>query len=199
MALIRRPSRADAEEAVRTIISFIGDDPKRPGLKDTPKRVIKAWEKDWGLGYNSRYIREQNRSILGGQFVDGAEQADEMVVLTDIRFDSFCEHHLALFSGSVDVGYIPRGVILGLSKLTRVVALYSKRLQVQERLTNQIANFINDHCKPIGVGVIVRASHSCMSSRGVHQPTVTAQTSALRGEMLEKPEVRDEFLRLVGR
>lgn len=196
-----KPSRQSALEAIKTLIAYIGDNPDRPGLEKTPERVIKAWEEDWGLGYNHEYERLQKLSILGAQFDDGAEQYDQMITVRKIRFVSHCEHHLAEFSGTADVAYIPRkkGRILGLSKLVRVVNLFSKRLQVQERLTSQIADFIHQECKPIGVGVVIRATHSCMCSRGVKQYQTEAVTSALRGQMLTRPEVRDEFLRLVGR
>lgn len=194
----KKPSREDALEAVRTLISFIGDDPDREGLKKTPERVIKAWEEDWGLGYNQLYLTDRQNSIFLAQFEDGAEKYSEMVIVKDIRFVSHCEHHMAPFEGTIDIGYIPNKRILGLSKLVRIVELYSHRLQVQERLTNQIADFI-ELCKPIGVGVVVRATHGCMISRGVKQFETEAVTSALRGEMLTKPEVRDEFLRLVGK
>lgn len=195
----KKPTEEQARQAVRTLISWIGDDPDRAGLLDTPKRVLKAWKKEWGAGYRRSYIRIQRASILKGQFNDGAERVNEMVAVTGIQFHSFCEHHLAVFNGQVSIAYIPNGKILGLSKLARVVDLFSKRLQVQERLTNQIADFINKECCPIGVGVVIRASHSCIGSRGVHQPGVEAVTSALRGEMYTRPEVRQEFLKLVGR
>jgi GTP cyclohydrolase I len=195
-------NRAQAIDAVRMLIRFIGEDPDRPGLKDTPERVIKAWENTWGIGYNRKFIQEQTLSILGAHFDDGAENYNQMICVRGIKFFSHCEHHLAEFHGSVDCAYIPNKMnpkILGLSKLGRVVNMFSRRLQVQERLTNQIADFLQIHCKPQGVGVVVRATHSCMTSRGIQQPTTEAVTSALRGEMLTDQAVRDEFLRLVGR
>jgi GTP cyclohydrolase IA len=196
-----KPSRQLALKAIRTLIAYIGDNPDRPGLKKTPERVIKAWEDDWGIGYNSFYESNQRNSILNAQFDDGAEQYDQMICVRSIRFHSHCEHHLAEFSGTVDIAYIPskKGKILGLSKLVRIVEIYSKRLQVQERLTAQIADFIDNNCKPLGVGVVIKAKHGCMLSRGVRQSETIAVTSALRGEMIKKQEVRDEFLRLVGR
>ena len=165
----------------------------------TPERVIKAWEQDWGIGYNPKFIRQQVKSILGAQFEDGAENYDTMIVMKKIRFTSHCEHHLAPFSGTVDIAYIPsrNGRILGLSKLARIVNLFSRKLQVQERMTTQIADFIQIHCKPLGVGVIVKATHGCMCSRGVRQFDTEAVTSALRGEMLTEQSVREEFLSLV--
>lgn len=195
----KKPNREQALKAVCTLLSYIGEDITREGLIKTPERVIKAWEQDWGIGYNKQYIQEQTLSILGAQFNDGAENYDTMVVVKKIRFTSHCEHHLAPFSGTVDIAYIPQKNerILGLSKLARIVNLFSRRLQVQERMTTQIADFINIHCKPLGVGVIVKATHGCMCSRGVRQFDTEAVTSALRGEMLTQQEVREEFLSLV--
>lgn len=192
-----KPSQEEAEEAVRVLIRFIGDDPNRPGLQKTPYRFVKAWANEWGAGYDSSYVKYQTNSILNGQFE--SENHSQLIAVRKIRFSSHCEHHLAEFSGSVDVAYIPRkkGRILGLSKLVRVVDVFSKRLQVQERLTDQIADFIDINCKPLGVGVVVRATHGCIITRGVHQHETVAVTSALRGEMLTKPEVRAEFLQLV--
>lgn len=161
--------------------------------------MIRAWENDLALGYNKKYVKEETDSILNGQFDDGAEEASELIAVKDIPFYSCCEHHMLIFTGRVSIGYIPNGRILGLSKLVRIVNIYSRRLQVQERLTNQIADFIDKHCSPIGVGVVIRASHSCMEARGVSTHGTEAVTSALRGEMYTKPEVRNEFLKLVGR
>lgn len=194
-----KPDAAEAVIAVRTLLKYIGEDPDRPGLLDTPLRVIKAWKHDWGLGYDTAFVKNQTTSIFRGQFDDGAENYNQMIAVRKIRFTSHCEHHMAEFSGTVDIAYIPRrkGSVLGLSKLVRIVELYSKRLQIQERLTNQIADFLDNNLKPSGVGVIVRATHSCMCSRGVHQYEPIAVTSALRGEMMTEPEVRAEFLQLV--
>ena len=198
--LIAVPSQQSAIEAVKTLISYIGDDPSREGLKKTPERFLKAWRGGGGGGYQPTYVLSQQKSILKGQFADGKEGYSEMIAVQKIVFTSHCEHHIAQFVGTADVAYIPApgGRILGLSKLVRVVDMFSKRLQVQERLTAQIADFIEEHTKPLGVGVVVRAKHSCMCSRGVKQPDTLATTSALRGEMMRKHEVRDEFLRLVG-
>lgn len=194
-------SEEEALKAVRTIIKYIGDDPNRGGLEKTPARVLKAWKNDWGLGYDKNYIAAQTASILNGQFDDGAENYSEMILVRNIKFHSNCEHHLAPFGGTCVVGYIPRkkgGRILGLSKLVRVVDMFSRKLQVQERLTKEIADFINEKCKPLGVGVIMKATHGCMLTRGVRQDNTDAITSALRGEMYTKPEVRAEFLHLAG-
>lgn len=193
-------TREQAIEAVKTLLAYIGEDPDRQGLKKTPERVIKAWENDWGLGYDTSYVQGQIDSITGGRFDDGAESYDAMITVQNITFTSHCEHHMAPFSGTAAIGYIPKkkGPILGLSKLVRVVEMFSKRLQVQERLTTQIADFIQEYCKPIGVGVVLKSTHGCMITRGVKQFDTFATTSALRGEMYSKREVRDEFLRLVG-
>lgn len=197
----KTPSYSQALEAVSTLIRWIGDDPARQGLIGTPDRVLRAWKDDWGIGYSEEYKEVQKESILRGQFNDGSENYNQMIAVRKIRFTSHCEHHMAQFSGTVDIAYIPRkkGPVVGLSKPVRIVDLFSRRLQIQERLTNQIADFLNDNLKPDGVGVIIRATHSCMCSRGVRQYETEAITSALRGEMLSEPEVRDEFLRLVGR
>ena len=193
-------TREDALAAVRVLLLWIGDDPNRKGLLDTPGRVIRAWEKDWGLGYNKEWLAEQEASILKAQFEDGAEQQDGMILVRKIPFTSCCEHHMALFTGTATVAYIPSkgGSILGLSKLVRIVNMFSRRLQVQERLTSQIADFLDEKCNPIGVGVVITATHSCMTSRGVRVHETDAVTSALRGEMLTKPEVRAEFLKLIS-
>lgn len=195
----KKPTRQDVLDAVRCLIAYVGENPDRPGLLKTPERVVKAWEQDWGIGYNERYIKEQTKSILNGQFDDGAEDYSEMICVQNISVASHCEHHLAEFNGIAHVAYIPSkgGRILGLSKLSRVVNLFARRLQVQERLTNQIADFIQEHCSPVGVGVVIKATHSCMISRGVHEHNTVAVTSALRGEFLDKPDVKEEFYRLV--
>ena len=196
---IYRPSREEALQAVKTLITYIGDNPNRPGLEKTPERVIKAWEQDWGRGYSSSFIAEQTLSILGAEFDDGAENYNQMISVKNIKFTSHCEHHLAEFNGYADIAYIPskeKAKILGLSKLARIVNMFSKRLQVQERLTNQIAEFLQIHCKPQGVGVVIKAKHSCMCSRGVRQDNPLAITSALRGDFLTDPAVRAEFLAL---
>lgn len=190
-----------ALKCVRYLISFIGENPDREGLIKTPERFLNAWKNDWGRGYDKKWEVEQIKSILNGQFGDGAEDYDEMICVRGIDFHSKCEHHMADFNGICDIAYIPakNGRILGLSKLPRIVELYARRLQVQERLTKQIAEFINKYCKPIGVGVVIKARHSCMCSRGVKQHGTEAITSKLFGEFLTEPEVRSEFLRLSGR
>lgn len=178
------------ESVVRDLLQIIGEDPSREGLRETPARVIKAW-RHWCQGY------EQDPKDVLKTFEDGAEGCDEMVVVKDIELYSHCEHHMAPFFGVAHVAYIPRQRIVGLSKLARVVDIYSQRLQVQERLTNQIAKSIFEVLDPLGVGVVVEAKHFCMCSRGVGKQGSTTVTSALRGVFKDRPEVRQEFLNLV--
>jgi GTP cyclohydrolase IA len=174
------------------LLHAVGEDPQRPGLLETPERVMKAW-RHWCGGY------QQDPATVLKTFEDGAELCgDEMVVVRDIELYSHCEHHMAPFFGVAHVAYIPDKKIVGLSKLARVVDIFSRRLQVQERLTNQIANTINDVLQPIGVGVVVEARHFCMCSRGVGKQRSTTITSALRGAIKEKPAARAEFLSFVG-
>lgn len=179
------------EGLIRGLLRMVGEDPNREGLRETPARVIKAW-KHWCSGY------EQHPHEILKTFEDGAEGTDEMVIVRDIQLYSHCEHHMAPFYGKAHVAYIPNKRIVGLSKLARVVDVYAHRLQVQERLTNQVADAINDVLEPIGVGVIVEATHFCMCSRGVNKQGSTTVTSALRGAMKTKPEARAEFLLLAG-
>lgn len=169
----------------------IGEDPTRPGLQETPLRAAKAWG-DWTAGYSV------DPASLLKTFDDGAELCgDEMVIVRDIEFYSHCEHHLAPFFGRAHVGYIPDGKVVGLSKIARVVDAYAKRLQVQERLTNQIAECIDGTLAPKGVGVMMQATHFCMCSRGVGKQSSTTITSALRGAMRTIPAARAEFMSLV--
>lgn len=177
------------EDSFVRLLQFVGEDPKRGGLLETPARMAKAW-KHWTGGYGL-----DAASILKC-FEDGAEKADEMVLVKDIPFYSQCEHHLAPFFGTVTIGYIPNGKIVGLSKLSRLADMFARRLQVQERLTNQIADAIEQHLGAKGVGVIVRARHMCMESRGVCQQGHHTVTSALRGVMREQAETRAEFMAL---
>lgn len=180
----------EAETLIIRLLEYIGEDPNREGLRETPRRVLEAW-KEWGQGYG-----EDPTSILK-TFRDGAEDCgDEMVVVHNIPVVSKCEHHLADIIGIAHVGYIPNKKIVGLSKLARVTDLFSRRLQVQERLTNQIANAIHSTIDPKGVGVIIRASHACMSTRGVKVHGSLTTTSAMRGALLDKPAARAEFLAL---
>jgi GTP cyclohydrolase I len=176
-----------AHDAVVRLLQHIGEDPTREGLKDTPDRVIKAW-KEWAQGYN------QDPAAILKTFEDGA--TDEMVIVHNVPVISRCEHHLADIIGHAHVGYIPNGRIVGLSKLARLVDVFARRLQVQERLTGQIADALQNHLQPLGVGILVRAAHHCMSTRGVRVHGSVTTTSAMRGALMEKPEARAEFLTL---
>ncbi len=186
-----RPSREEAEDAVRTLLRWAGDDPAREGLVDTPARVTKAYG-EWFRGYD-----EDPAAILKRTFeeVDGY---DEMVVLKDIRFESFCEHHMAPIIGKAHVGYIPTDRVVGISKLVRLVDAYGKRLQVQEKLTAQIANTLQEVLKPRGVAVVMEGEHHCMSTRGVHKHGVTMVTSRMMGIFKSNDITRQEFLKLIG-
>ena len=179
------------EILIRELLKRLGEDPSREGLLETPKRVIKAWD-HWTNGY-----KMQAADVLK-TFEDGAEGTDEMVIVRDIQLYSHCEHHMAPFFGKAHVAYIPNKRIVGLSKLARVVDIFAHRLQVQERLTNQIANALHDNLDPIGVGVVIEATHFCMCSRGVNKQGSTTVTSALRGAIKDKPEARAEFMALAG-
>lgn len=175
------------EEIVTRLFQYIGEDSKREGLRETPQRFLRAW-REWTTGY------AQNPAEILKTFVDGSEGVDEMVVVKDIPFYSHCEHHLAPFFGTATIGYLPNKKIVGLSKLGRLVQVYAKRLQVQERLTCQIADAINTHLHPLGCGVIIRARHLCMESRGICQQGHYTVTSALRGVFKSEDSARQEFL-----
>lgn len=176
-------------ELVRGILAEIGDDATREGLAETPARVVKAWS-TWFSGYG-----QDPKDILK-VFADGAEGVDEMVIEVDIPFYTHCEHHMAPFFGLASVAYIPDGKVLGLSKMNRLVDLFARRLQVQERLTNQIADAMEELLKPKGVGVLIRARHLCVESRGIKHRGCSTTTSALRGVMKTEPDARHEFLTL---
>jgi GTP cyclohydrolase I len=182
-----RPSRHAAEEAVRTLIRWAGDDPEREGLVDTPERVTRAYA-EWFEGYDldPAAILQRTFEEVGGY--------DEMVVLRDIPFESCCEHHMAAIQGTVHIGYLPGNRVVGISKLSRVVDAFAHRLQVQERLTAQIADTIDEVLKPRGVGVIVKGTHACMSSRGVRKHGVSMVTSRMLGAFRDDPATRQEFL-----
>jgi GTP cyclohydrolase IA len=180
---------ASGHDIVTRLFQYIGEDPKREGLKETPARFLNAW-KEWASGYGA------DPSEVLKSFEDGATGYDEMVIVHNIPVISKCEHHLADIIGHAHVGYIPNGKIVGLSKLARVVDIYARRLQVQERLTVQIADAIVKHLDPKGVGVVIRASHGCMSTRGVRVHGNATTTSAIRGVLFEKPEARKEFFDL---
>lgn len=179
-----------AEDIPTRLLQYISEDPKRGGLVETPKRYLKAW-RFWTSGYG-----KDPKDILK-TFKDGADQYDEMVLVKDIPFYSQCEHHLAPFFGTASVAYIPDGCIVGLSKLSRLVDMYARRLQVQERLTNQVAEALDEHLKPLGVAVVINARHMCMESRGVCQQGHSTTTAAMRGVFKENAETRAEFLELI--
>lgn len=177
------------ENNIRRLLQFVGDDPSREGLLETPHRVAKAW-RHWCGGYG-----KDPRAILK-VFEDGAEKHDQMVTVRNIPIYSHCEHHLAPIFGTVTISYIPNGRIVGLSKLSRLADMYARRLQVQERLTDQIADALFEHLHAKGVGVIIKARHMCMESRGICQQGHYTVTTALRGAMKDEPDTRAEFLRL---
>lgn len=179
-----------AEDIGIRLLQFIGEDPNREGLKETPARFLKAW-KEWTSGYS------QDIASLFKDFGDGAEDYDEFVLVDPIPFYSHCEHHLAAIFGTVHIAYIPKGRIAGLSKFCRLVDVFARRLQVQERLTVQIANGIVEALAPLGVGVVIRARHFCMESRGAKKPGVETTTIALRGCIKEEPASRAEFLSMI--
>ncbi|MDH5188092.1 MAG: GTP cyclohydrolase I FolE [Rhodospirillaceae bacterium] len=186
-----RPSRDEAEQAVRTLIQWAGDDPEREGLLDTPARVVRAYE-EYFQGYNA-----DPEEILKRTFEE-VEGYDEMVLLKDIRFESHCEHHMAPIIGKAHVAYLPKNRVVGISKLARVVELYAQRLQIQEKMTAQVAGAINDVLQPDGVAVIIEAAHQCMTCRGVHKPGVTMVTSKMLGAFRENQATRREFLSMVS-
>ncbi|MBL8700949.1 MAG: GTP cyclohydrolase I FolE [Alphaproteobacteria bacterium] len=186
-----RPSREEAEDAVRILLRWAGDDPAREGLLGTPDRVVRAYE-EWFAGYSEDPVEILQRTF---EETDGY---DEMVVLRDIRFESFCEHHVAPIIGVAHVGYLPANRVIGISKLARIVEVYAKRLQIQEKMTAQIANAINNVLMPRGVAVVVQATHQCMTTRGVHKPGVDMITSQMLGVFRENIGTRREFLAMIG-
>lgn len=189
--IIDRPSREEAEEAVRTLLRWAGDDPNREGLLDTPKRVTKAYG-EWFRGYSEDPVDMLQRTF--GE----VEGYDEMVVLRDIRYESYCEHHMAPIIGVAHIGYIPTDRVVGISKLARVVDAFAKRLQVQEKMTAQIAQSLFDVLEPRGVAVVLEGEHHCMSTRGVHKPGVSMVTSTMLGEFRQDRSLRKEFLNTIG-
>ena len=178
------------EENVRELMKAVGENPDRGGLEETPQRVVKAWQ-EWCSGYG------KDPAKILKVFEDGAEHYDEMVIVKEIPFYSHCEHHMAMFFGTATIGYLPNGRIVGLSKLNRLVDMYARRFQVQERLTNQIADAIEKYLMPLGVGVVLKARHMCMESRGVNQQGHQTVTSALRGNIKMKADSRAEFMGFV--
>jgi len=187
----RRPSRAEAERAVRALIEWAGDDPRREGLAGTPARVAKAFE-EYFSGYGTDPIELLQRTF---EETDGY---DEMVVLKDIRFESHCEHHLAPIIGKAHVAYLPQKRVVGISKLARLVEVYAKRLQIQEKMTAQIANTLDEVLQPKGVAVVIEAAHQCMTTRGVHKPGVAMVTSRMLGAFRTDASTRREFLAIIG-
>ena len=184
-------TRKAAEEAVRTLLRWAGDDPGREGLRDTPARVVSAY-RDWFSGYESDpsdYLRRTFEEVGG---------YDEMIVLRDIAFESHCEHHIAPIIGRVHIGYLPTDKVVGISKLARVVEGYARRFQVQEKLTAQVAACIDEVLRPRGVGVVVDAVHQCMTTRGVHKRGVSMITSRMTGTFREDARTRAEFLQFIG-
>lgn len=187
-----RPNREQAEKAVETLIRWAGDEPAREGLKDTPHRVVKAYE-DWFKGYKVDPFKFLERTF---EEVDGY---DELIVLRDITFESHCEHHMAPIIGIAHVGYLPDHKVVGISKLARVVETFARRLQVQEKMTAQIAQCIESVLKPRGVGVVVDAVHQCMTTRGIHKSGVSMVTSQMLGTFRKDARTRAEFLQMIGK
>lgn len=187
-----RPDRAAAEEAVRTLIQWAGDDPNREGLLDTPARVVRAYE-EFFAGY-----LEDPVQILSRTFSE-VEGYDEMIVMQDIRFESHCEHHMVPVIGKAHVAYLPDRRVVGISKLARLVDIYARRLQIQEKMTVQIADTLNEVLQPKGVAVVIEAAHQCMTTRGVHKPGARLVTSRMLGAFRSDSATRREFLAIIGR
>ncbi|MDB9985498.1 GTP cyclohydrolase I FolE [Pelagibacterales bacterium] len=188
--LVKKPSNAEAEKAVRTLISFVGEDPNREGLLDTPKRVVKAYQ-DWYGGYN-----QDPKEVLNKTFSE-IEGYDEIIMLKDIRVESHCEHHMAPFIGSAHVAYLPNKRVVGISKLARITRIFSKRMQVQEKLTAEIANCLQEVLKPRGVAVVIEAQHECMTTRGINEPGISMVTSQLLGKFRTDASTRKEFYSMI--
>jgi GTP cyclohydrolase I len=186
-----RPSQTDAEEAVRTLIRWAGDDPRREGLLETPARVARAY-KEFFRGYGV-----DPEGVLKRTFEE-TDGYDEMIVLKDMRFESHCEHHMAAIIGRAHIAYLPSKRVVGISKLARLLDVYAKRLQIQEKLTAQIANTLNEVLQPRGVAVVIDASHQCMTTRGVHKPGTSMVTSRMLGAFRSDASTRREFLAFIG-
>ena len=191
VAAPRRPTREQAEEAVRVLLRWAGDDPAREGLRGTPGRVTRAFE-EYFTGYQSDPVEQLQRTF------EETNGYDEMVVLKDIRFESHCEHHLAPIIGRAHIAYLPNRRVVGISKLARLVDVYAKRLQIQEKMTAQIATTLADVLRPKGVAVVIEAAHQCMTTRGVHKPGVSMITSHMLGAFRTDPSTRREFLAHIG-
>ena len=186
-----RPAREEALAAVRTLIRWAGDDPAREGLRGTAERVVRSFEQSYG-GYAIDPVGLLQRTF------EEVEGYDEIVLLRDIRFESHCEHHMMPIIGTAHVAYLPDRRVVGISKLARVVEAYAKRMQIQEKMTAQIANTINDVLKPQGVAVVIEATHQCMTTRGIHKPGSTMVTSRMLGRFRNDQRTRREFLSLIG-
>ncbi|HEX2580858.1 MAG TPA: GTP cyclohydrolase I FolE [Dongiaceae bacterium] len=186
-----RPSQKEAEDAVRTLILWAGDDPDREGLRETPRRVVRSY-REFFSGY------QVNPEKLLQKFFLETNGYDEMVLLKDMRFESHCEHHIAPIIGRAHIAYIPNKRVIGISKMARLLDVYAKRLQIQEKMTAQIATTLDRVLQPLGVGVIVDASHQCMTTRGVHKPGTSMITSHMLGSFRNQDSTRKEFLSLVG-
>ena len=186
-----RPTREEAEQAVRVLLRWTGDDPEREGLLDTPKRVVRAYE-EYFRGYG-----QDPYAILRRTFEE-TNGYDEMVVLRDIDFRSHCEHHVAPIVGRAHIGYLPNNRVVGISKIARLVDAYARRLQIQEKLTAQIANTMQEVLDPRGVAVVIEASHQCMTTRGVHKSSAGMVTSRMLGAFRDDPATRREFLTMIG-
>ena len=186
-----KPTRQEAEAAVKTLLSFVGENADRPGLQETPKRVVRAYE-DWFSGYN-----DDPKEVLSKTF-DELEGYDEIIMLRDIRIESHCEHHIAPFIGSAHVAYLPNKRVVGISKLARITRIYMKRMQIQEKLTAQIANCIQDVLKPKGVAVVVEAQHQCMTTRGVMKENATTITNYFTGSFRDSQSLQQRFLTYIN-
>jgi len=186
-----KPSREEAEDAIRTLLRWAGDDPNREGLLDTPARVVRSYE-EFFAGYEADPEDLLNRTF---EEIDGY---DEMVLLKDISFESHCEHHMAPIIGKAHIAYLPKTRVIGISKLARLVEMYTKRLTIQEKMTSQIANTLNAVLQPQGVAVVIEAAHQCMTTRGVHKPGVSMVTSRMLGAFRDNPSTRRELLFMVG-
>ena len=186
-----RPDRSEVEEAVRTLIRWAGDDPTRDGLRDTPDRVVRSFE-EFFSGYAVDPV-----SLLKRTFEE-TEGYDEIVMLRDILFESHCEHHILPIIGKAHIAYLPASRVVGISKLARLVEVFAKRLQIQEKMTAQIANTIDEVLQPNGVAVVIEAAHQCMTTRGIHKPGVTMVTSRMLGAFRDDAKTRREFLAMIG-
>jgi GTP cyclohydrolase IA len=186
-----KPTRADAEKAVRTLLQWAGDDPNREGLLGTPDRVVRAYE-EWFAGYGLDPVEMLKRTF------EETEGYDEMVVLRDVRFESHCEHHMAAIIGKVHIAYLPDRRVIGISKLARLIDVFAKRLQIQEKMTAQIANTLSDVLLPKGVAVVIEAQHQCMTTRGIHKTGVSMVTSRMLGAFRDNQSTRREFLSIIG-